>query len=222
MTQNWDVSRSDKSFTRPMRTVLIAGPQGMIAPSLLTAIQNELPWVRVEITADVNAACAQFTYPVALILLEPSLVEDAEASAELIRLCHPQAQVAEIMTESGAMRSRSDPPGLVRSVLPMDIRLDLWLSVIQLMLSGGEYIPRNLMLPAPRPAASSLLNELTPRERQVLELVSEGCQNKTIASRLSLSEHTVKIHIHNIITKFGAQNRTEAAAYWQMQMPSSN
>ena len=149
MTQNWDVSRSDKSFTRPMRTVLIAGPQGMIAPSLLTAIQNELPWVRVEITADVNAACAQFTYPVALILLEPSLVEDAEASAELIRLCHPQAQVAEIMTESGAMRSRADPPGLVRSVLPMDIRLDLWLSVIQLMLSGGEYIPRNLMCPPP-------------------------------------------------------------------------
>ena len=103
----------------------------------------------------------------------------------------------------------------------MDIRLDLWLSVIQLMLSGGEYIPRNLMLPAPKLAPSSLLNELTPRERQVLELVSEGCQNKTIASRLSLSEHTVKIHIHNIITKFGAQNRTEAAAYWQMQISSN-
>ena len=51
----------------------------------------------------------------------------------------------------------------------------------------------------------------------MLELVSEEYENKTIASRLSLSEHTVKIHIHNIITKFGAQNRTEAAAYWQMQ-----
>ena len=117
MTQNWDLSRSDKSFTRPMRTVLIAGPQGMIAPSLLTAIQNELPWVRVEITADVNAACAQFAYPVALILLEPSLVEDAEASAELIRLCHPQVQVAEIMTESGryAFPRRSARLGSQRS-----------------------------------------------------------------------------------------------------------
>ncbi len=171
--------------------------------------------------AGCDAACALFSYPVALILLEPSLVEDAEASAELIRLWHAQAQVAEIMTESGATRSRADPPGLVRSVLPMDIRLDLWLSVIQLMLSGGEYIPRNLVAPAAKPVASSLLNELTPRERQVLELVSEGCQNKTIASRLSLSEHTVKIHIHNIITKFGAQNRTEAAAYWQMQISSN-
>ena len=222
MTQNWDVSRSDKSFTRPMRTVLIVGSEGMIAPSLLTAIENELPWVRVEITANVSAACAQFSYPVSLILLEPSLVEEAEASAELIRLCHAQAQVAEIMTVSGATHSRSESSGLVRSVLPMDIRLDLWLSVIQLMLSGGEYVPRNLMLPSSKPVASSLLNELTPRERQVLELVSEGCQNKTIASRLSLSEHTVKIHIHNIITKFGAQNRTEAAAYWQLQTPGNS
>jgi len=43
-------------------------------------------------------------------------------------------------------------------------------------------------------------------------MVSRGLQNKTIAAEFHLSEHTVKIHLHNIISKLGAHNRTEAAA----------
>ncbi|NGP18396.1 response regulator transcription factor [Devosia chinhatensis] len=53
---------------------------------------------------------------------------------------------------------------------------------------------------------------LTPRERQVLELLSEGYQNKLIADRMALSEHTVKVHVHNLITKLRVTNRTQAAA----------
>jgi DNA-binding NarL/FixJ family response regulator len=56
------------------------------------------------------------------------------------------------------------------------------------------------------------LDCLTEREHQVLEMVSHGYQNKMIAAKFSLSEHTVKVHIHNIIKKLGAQNRTAAAA----------
>ncbi|WP_323131382.1 response regulator transcription factor [Sinorhizobium medicae] len=43
-------------------------------------------------------------------------------------------------------------------------------------------------------------------------MVSRGLQNKIIAAEIRLSENTVKIHLHNIITKLGAHNRTEAAA----------
>jgi len=53
---------------------------------------------------------------------------------------------------------------------------------------------------------------LTNREREVLELVSQGYQNKLIAHRMDLSEHTVKVHVHNLITKLGVSNRTQAAA----------
>lgn len=56
------------------------------------------------------------------------------------------------------------------------------------------------------------MNELTARELEVLAKVAQGHQNKIIAFDLGLSEHTIKIHIHNIIQKLGVHNRTQAAA----------
>jgi two-component system nitrate/nitrite response regulator NarL len=52
--------------------------------------------------------------------------------------------------------------------------------------------------------------ELTPREREVLQLLAEGLPNKTIASHLNISEHTVKFHVNAIMAKLGAQSRTDA------------
>lgn len=51
---------------------------------------------------------------------------------------------------------------------------------------------------------------LTAREREVLELVSEGLPNKAIASRLGVSDHTVKFHLSSIFGKLGVSTRTEA------------
>ena len=53
---------------------------------------------------------------------------------------------------------------------------------------------------------------LTPREREVLELVSQGLSNKLIARRLHISEHTVKFHISSITGKLGASSRTDAVS----------
>ena len=62
--------------------------------------------------------------------------------------------------------------------------------------------PERLPLP-PAPA-------LTPREQEVLSLLAEGLPNKTIADRLHISEHTVKFHVNAVMSKLGAQSRTEA------------
>jgi len=51
---------------------------------------------------------------------------------------------------------------------------------------------------------------LTPREIQVLELLAEGLPNKGIASRLGISDQTVKFHVAAIAGKLGAANRTDA------------
>jgi len=51
---------------------------------------------------------------------------------------------------------------------------------------------------------------LTPREREILQLMSEGLPNKTIASRLSISERTVTTHVANIYSKLHVNNRVSA------------
>jgi DNA-binding NarL/FixJ family response regulator len=63
------------------------------------------------------------------------------------------------------------------------------------------------------PAASSeepLLEPLTPREAQVLELVADGLPNKAIAGILGVSDETIKFHLGSILGKLGASNRTDA------------
>ncbi len=59
---------------------------------------------------------------------------------------------------------------------------------------------------APLPAA----DDVTPREKDVLSLLAEGLPNKAIALRLGISEHTVKFHINALMSKLGAQSRTDA------------
>ena len=51
------------------------------------------------------------------------------------------------------------------------------------------------------------LESITPREKEVLKLVCEGLSNKEIASRLSLSEQTVKSHLSNLFKKFDVKSR---------------
>jgi DNA-binding NarL/FixJ family response regulator len=61
--------------------------------------------------------------------------------------------------------------------------------------------------------ANNLVEDLTIREIDILELVVEGMTNKEIASALNISENTVKIHLRNILEKLHLQNRIQAAVY---------
>lgn len=62
--------------------------------------------------------------------------------------------------------------------------------------------------PAPAPAAEQ---NLSPREQEVLELLSKGCANKEIAEKLSLSIETVTWHLKHIYSKLHVRSRTQAA-----------
>lgn len=75
-------------------------------------------------------------------------------------------------------------------------------------LGGSEAAPSFAgSFPADEPP---LLEELTPRELEVLALVAKGLPNKTIAQRLDISEHTVKFHVNALLGKLGVSSRTEA------------
>jgi DNA-binding CsgD family transcriptional regulator len=60
---------------------------------------------------------------------------------------------------------------------------------------------------APDPDAA-----LTPREREVVELMAEGASNKMIARALGISVHTAKFHVGSVIDKLDATGRTDAVA----------
>lgn len=70
---------------------------------------------------------------------------------------------------------------------------------------------------AARPAAStqrdSLLQDLTPRETEMLEAMAEGLSNAEIAHRYFLSEATVKTHVRRILTKLHLRDRVQAVVY---------
>ena len=57
---------------------------------------------------------------------------------------------------------------------------------------------------------TQLVEALTSRETEVLELLAEGLSNKGIAARLGISDQTVKFHVASIGGKLGAANRTDA------------
>jgi DNA-binding NarL/FixJ family response regulator len=68
-------------------------------------------------------------------------------------------------------------------------------------------------LGAARPqAAHELVEALTPRESEVLQLLAEGLTNRRIGERLGISEHTVKFHVNAILGKLAARTRGEAIA----------
>jgi two-component system, NarL family, nitrate/nitrite response regulator NarL len=80
-------------------------------------------------------------------------------------------------------------------------------------LVQGLVVQDSAFAEAARPRSlppASLVEDLTPRERQVLGLLSEGLSNRQIALRLGVAERTAKFHVNAILGKLGAESRTEA------------
>ncbi|HEX4982969.1 MAG TPA: response regulator transcription factor [Ilumatobacteraceae bacterium] len=64
-----------------------------------------------------------------------------------------------------------------------------------------------------RESEPGTIADLTPREREILDLIGEGRSNRQIASELFLAEKTVKNYVSNLLAKLGMQRRSEAAAF---------
>lgn len=67
--------------------------------------------------------------------------------------------------------------------------------------------------------AASVLSHLTPREREVVDLIDQGFSNKEIAHRLAIEIRTVKNHVHNLLEKLQVHRRGEAAARFREMKP---
>ena len=81
------------------------------------------------------------------------------------------------------------------------------------LLAGAPALIQPLLGPTTHlDEQEELLEELTDREGEILQLLARGLANKQIAARLGISEHTVKFHVSAIYSKLGVTNRTEAVS----------
>lgn len=107
----------------------------------------------------------------------------------------------------------------VRAILPLSASTDEIIATVVAVATGlvvllpdllEDLLPQNQQsVPA---LSTSPIQALTPREIEVLGMLALGVGNKTIASRLTISEHTVKFHVSSIFSKLNVSSRTEAVA----------
>jgi DNA-binding NarL/FixJ family response regulator len=139
----------------------------------------------------------------------------------------------EKLDEADVLASRFDLQGYIPTSSPTAVAA----AAIRLIVAGGQYLPRprtggirpgSTLPPPPTPpqlppplapmrgvepeiSLAKTEPRMTPREAAVLELLRRGLPNKLIAYRLGMSISTVKVHVHNIISKLNVHNRTEVA-----------
>jgi len=222
-----------------LRRIIFIGPGDRLPKPLENSLLREISDLAVHTLQDwsflTDTGEAIIASPT-LILVDEAYGAAKPQKLELLQEVYPDSTLC--LTFNGDHKSRRFireclKSGKIKNVLPMNLRLDLWLFAVQILLHGGTYMPpdlfelleidRNLQQEKERKSVrltrdgDDAFSMLTSREREVLGLIALGMQNKNIAAKLNLSEHTIKLHIHHIIKKMGVTNRTEAAAAYIQQ-----
>jgi DNA-binding NarL/FixJ family response regulator len=96
---------------------------------------------------------------------------------------------------------------------------DVLIDCVRKVARGEQWIERETVTRAFRSyvarqsSSRDMPNPLTPREVEIVRMVSQGLRNKAIGERLSISEGTVKVHLHNIYRKLEIDGRHALATY---------
>jgi len=138
------------------------------------------------------------------ILILQALAQEAQNNISLaltpltqaLALAHPESHVRPFVDEGPPMAA------LLRAAVRQGISAEF---AQQVLAALGE----TAVTPPP---AQPLLDPLSDREIEVLQIIAEGLTNQEVANRLYLSLHTVKVHARNIYAKLDVKNRTEAVA----------
>jgi DNA-binding NarL/FixJ family response regulator len=202
-----------KQDLEDLRVLVVAGDP--LARAGLAALLAEQPGCTVagqaSSDADLPAQAAVYRPDVVLWDLGWDPAPDLEASlAQIDDLGEEGLPVIALLTDDG--QAPEVWAAGVRGLLFRDAGVEPLLAALQAASQGlAVYDPS--LAPGPSPARDpslDLVEELTPRETEVLQLLADGLTNKAIAQRLGISDHTVKFHVNAVLGKLGAQSRTEA------------
>jgi len=199
--------------------VLIVDDHPIVREGLRTLLREEHDIEVVGEAGDgISALGLAITLRPDVVLMD--LVMPGLAGAEAIRKIKDSAKGVEVLVltsfaEEGQVQ-QAVAAGAAGYVLK-DVLKDDLLQAIRNAREGKPWLhpeaQRQLMKSAGAAPASTALDALTPRERAVLENVGRGRSNREIASRLGISEGTVKGYVSGVLAKLGLADRTQAALY---------
>jgi DNA-binding CsgD family transcriptional regulator len=206
-------------------TIAVMGTGPFWTQHTCGVIENEFDTACLRVDSlDAAEALAPGLSGLRLAIVDQSHAEDLLARPDrYFGLC-PQASVALAYRQAAVAQDvhrRYDGSHGPMGFLPMNVPFEVWLSSIRLLLHREHFLPSDLRdlrdsgaqerAEAVVPAGARL-DVLTDREKEVLSLASSGDSNKVISRKLAISEHTVKLHMHNVYEKLGVSNRTAAAS----------
>ncbi len=219
-----DMARGRASHSTTSAGVILAGDSRQFSDRMMAVFTAEFPDTALTRIPDTEEALARARRdrPLLFILDEEDTEDllnrtstflDAVAPGRLV-LGYRDPRAASIVLSATDIR-----PDLLRiGFLPLNVQIDVWTSILRLLMCGEVVYPQDLLPERFRfePTHASAVdgNLLTAREWEILTLVATGKQNKLIARDLDVSEHTVKLHVHNILRKLGVTNRTGAARWY--------
>jgi len=187
--------------------VLVMHPDPIIAAGLESALRTESQFEVACSAADFGSQEFESTIDV--------IISDFESGMQIARLGPSRSakrQASTVVVTAGRPREYEIQEALGRGVLGFvaaGCQVDELIHAVRAAASGARF----LCHAAAQEIADSMTKEaLTKRERDVLQLLSSGCCNKAIATRLDVAVGTVKAHVRAIMSKLGASSRTEAAS----------
>jgi len=176
------------------------------------------------VDADLTGAleAANAPSPFAIVLLAEDAGNSGSTSRselEALRKAYPAATVAVISDHDDSETILRAVRGGAKGFIHTSLRSEAVVHALRVLIAGGEFVPRTAVMsfhtngPA-EPAAPDSDHDLSqqtlsPREREVYDLLRQGKPNKVIAANLAVAENTVKVHIRNIMKKMKARNRLE-------------
>ena len=204
--------------TTPIR-ILIADDHEIVREGLRNLFSGE-PGLKIVAEArdgeEALRAAARCRPDVALMDLVMPSVDGIEATRRM-REISPRTRIL-VLTSFAGDRQVQDAlkAGAIGYVLKDVLRQEL-LDAIRSVHEGRPWLhaeaQRKLIAKVSPDAAAQALEQLTPRERDVLVRIAQGRSNRTIATELYLSEGTVKGYVSVIFGKLGVKDRTQAALW---------
>ena len=208
-----------------MTTVVIADDQALVRVGLRKILEadGDVQVIAEAENGDEAVALAARHRP-DLVLMDIRMpVLDGVAATRRIASAHPSTRVVILTTfgldsyvyealQAGAsgFMLKDAPPEEIAAAVKVVAGGDALLAPAVTRSVVEEFARR---APVPSPPEPPALAELTPREREVLDLLTRGCSNPEICERLVISEATAKTHVARILQKLGLRDRVQAVIY---------